>query len=220
MANIVVNVVKDGDKYNYDGSSDFSLSGEIDGASASANGKVGISKEEGKGPSLSFTNANVTLVIYGQSLELKNMNYEDGEFNAEKTVAKITPPFLNKELQITVNDLSINKEGYSMSKAELETQFEVDFGIIKGNLAKLALEKTSDSWIISGEGGLAAGGTDFFGQQIPKIEGSGTLSHDFGTKETKKELSGVSATLPDIEFPGSIFPGKIGGVQKYLLCPG
>jgi hypothetical protein len=220
MANIVVNVVKNGDKYNYDGSSDFNLSGKIDGASASADGNVGISKEGEKGPSLSFTNANVTLAIYGQSLELKNMNYKDGEFNAEKTVAKITPPFLNKELQITVNDLSINKEGYSMSKAELETQLEVDFGIIKGNLAKLAIEKTNDSWIVSGEGGLAAGGTDFFGQQIPKIEGSGAISHDFGTKETKKELSGVSATLPDIEFPGSIFPGKIGGSAEIPVMPG
>ncbi|MFN6062403.1 MAG: hypothetical protein ACK49K_03860, partial [Bacteroidota bacterium] len=151
MANIVVNVVKDGDKYNYDGSSDFNLSGKIDGASASADGNVGISHEDEKGPSLSFTNANVTLIIYGQSLELKNMNYKEGEFKAEKTVAKIAPPFLKKNLQITVNDLTINKEGYSMSKAELETQLEVDFGIIKGNLAKLELEKTSDSWIISGE---------------------------------------------------------------------
>ena len=220
MANIVVNVVKDGDKYNYDGSSDFNLSGKIDGASASADGNVGISHEDEKGPSLSFTNANVTLIIYGQSLELKNMNYKEGEFKAEKTVAKIAPPFLKKNLQITVNDLTINKEGYSMSKSELETQLEVDFGIIKGNLAKLGLEKTSDSWIVSGEGGLAAGGTDFFGHKIPKIEGSGALSHDFGTKETKKELNGVSATLPDLEFPGSLFPGSIGVDADIPVLPG
>ncbi|MFZ4377257.1 MAG: hypothetical protein ACOYN9_12945 [Saprospiraceae bacterium] len=220
MANIVVNVVKDGDKYTYDGSSDFNLSGEIDGASASANGNVGISKEEGEGPSLSFSNANVTLIIYGQSLELKNMSYKDGEFKAEKTVAIITPPFLKNNLQITVSDLSINKEGYSMSKSELETQLEVDFGILKGNLAKLALEKTSDSWIVSGEGGLAAGGTDFFGYKIPKVEGSGALSHDFGKKETKKELNGVSATLPDLEFPGSLFPGSIGVDAEIPVLPG
>jgi hypothetical protein len=220
MANIVVNVVKDGDKYTYDGSSDFNLSGEIDGASASANGNVGISKKDGEEPSLSFTNANVTLIIYGQSLEINNMNYKDGEFTAEKAVAKIAPPFLKKNLQIALNDLSINKDGYSMSKAELETQLEVDFGILKGNLDKLALEKTSDNWIISAEGGLAAGGTDFFGHKIPKIEGSGALSHDFGTKETKKELNGVSATLPDLEFPGSLFPGKIGGSAEIPVMPG
>jgi len=220
MANIVVNVVKDGDKYTYDGSSDFNLSGEINGASASANGNVGISKEEGERPSLSFSNANVTLIIYGQSLELKNMSYKDGEFNAEKTVAKIAPPFLKKNLQITVSDLSINKEGYSMSKSELETQLEVDFGILKGNLAKLALEKTTDSWIVSGEGGLAAGGTDFFGYKIPKVEGSGALSYDFGKKETKKELNGVSATLPDLEFPGSLFPGSIGVDAEIPVLPG
>ena len=220
MTNIVVNVVKDGDKYTYDGSSDFNLSGEIDGASASADGNVGISKEEGEGPSLSFSNANVTLIIFGQSLELKNMSYKDGVFKAEKTVAIITPPFLKKNLQITVSDLSINKEGYSMSKSELETQIEVDFGILKGNLAKLALEKTSDSWIVSGEGGLAAGGTDFFGYKIPKVEGSGALSHDFGKKETKKELNGVSATLPDLEFPGSLFPGSIGVDAEIPVLPG
>jgi hypothetical protein len=220
MANIVVNVVKDGDKYTYDGSSDFNLSGEINGASASADGNVGISKKEGEGPSLSFSNANVTLIIYGQSLELKNMSYKDGEFNAEKTVAKIAPPFLKKNLQITVNDLRINEKGYSMSKSELETQLEVDFGILKGNLAKLALEKTTDSWIVSGEGGLAAGGTDFFGYKIPKVEGSGALSYDFGKKETKKELNGVSATLPDLEFPGSLFPGKIGGDAEIPVMPG
>jgi hypothetical protein len=220
MANIVVNVVKVGDKYTYDGSSDFNLSGEINGASASADGNVGISKKEGEGPSLSFSNANVTLIIYGQSLELKNMSYKDGEFNAEKTVAKIAPPFLKKNLQITVNDLSINKKGYSMSKSELETQLEVDFGILKGNLAKLALEKTTDSWIVSGEGGLAAGGTDFFGYKIPKVEGSGALSYDFGKKETKKELNGVSATLPDLEFPGSLFPGSIGVDAEIPVLPG
>ena len=220
MANIVVNVVKDGDKYTYDGSSDFNLSGEIDGASASANGNVGISKKDGEEPSLSFTNANVTLIIYGQSLEINNMNYKDGEFTAEKAVAKIVPPFLKKNLQIAVNDLSINKDGYSISKSELETQLEVDFGILKGNLSKLALEKTSDNWIISAEGGLAAGGTDFFGHKIPKIEGSGALSHDFGKKETKKELIGVSATLPDVEFPGSLFPGKLGGSAEIPVLPG
>jgi hypothetical protein len=148
------------------------------------------------------------------------MSYKDGEFNAEKTVAKIAPPFLKKNLQITVNDLSINEKGYSMSKSELETQLEVDFGILKGNLAKLALEKTTDSWIVSGEGGLAAGGTDFFGYKIPKVEGSGALSYDFGKKETKKELNGVSATLPDLEFPGSLFPGKIGGDAEIPVMPG
>ena len=220
MSNIVVNVVKDGAKYNYDGSSDFNLSGEINGASASADGNVGISKEGEKGTSLSFTNANVILVIFGQSLEINNINYKDGEFNAEKAVAKIAPPFLKKNLQIAVNDLSINKDGYSMSKSELETQLEVDFGIIKGNLSKLALEKTSDNWIISGEGGLAAGGTDFFGHKIPKIEGSGALSHNFGDGKTKKELIGVSATLPDVEFPGSLFPGKIGGSAEIPVLPG
>ena len=220
MSNIVVNIVKDGAKYNYDGSSDFNLSGEINGASASADGNVGISKEGEKGTSLSFTNANVTLVIFGQSLEINNINYKDGEFNAEKAVAKIAPPFLKKNLQIAVNDLSINKDGYSMSKAELETQLEVDFGIIKGNLSKLALEKTSDNWIISGEGGLTAGGTDFFGHNIPKIEGLGALSHNFGDGKTKKELIGVSATLPDVEFPGSLFPGKIGGTAEIPVLPG
>jgi hypothetical protein len=148
------------------------------------------------------------------------MSYKDGEFKAEKTVAIITPPFLKNNLQITVSDLSINKEGYSMSKSELETQLEVDFGILKGNLAKLALEKTSDSWIVSGEGGLAAGGTDFFGYKIPKVEGSGALSHDFGKKETKKELNGVSATLPDLEFPGSLFPGSIGVDAEIPVLPG
>ena len=220
MTNIVVNVVKDGNKYTYDGSSDFNLSGEIDGASASANGKVGISKEEGKSPGLSFSNANVALNIFGQSIEIKNLNYKDEEFKAEKTIAKITPPFLKRDLQITISDLSINKDGYSISKSELDTDLDVNFGIIKGNLARLALEKTEDSWIISGEGGLSAGGIDFFGQNIPKIGGSGVVSHDFGNNKTEKELKNVSATLPDLAFPGSLFPGKIGGSAEIPVMPG
>jgi len=219
MANIVVNVIKDGNKYTYDGSSDFDLSGKIDGASASADGNVGISEDE-EGTSLSFSNANVTLIIFGQSLELINVNYKDGEFNAEKTIAKIKPPFLKRKLQITINDLSINKDGYSLAKSELETQLEVDFGILKGNLAKLALEKSDESWIISGEGGISAGGTDFFGYKIPKIGGSGTIAHDFEKNETKKELTGVSATLPNLEFPGTLFPGKIGGSADIPVLPG
>lgn len=220
IANLVVNIVKDGETYAYSGSSDFNLSGKIDGAAVSADGNVSISNEDGEGPALSFSNANVNLSIFGQSLELKNVNYKDGEFKAEKTVADVTPPFLKKKLQIIVNDLTINKDGYALSKSEIDTQLEVDFGIIKGNLARLVLEKTNENWIISAEGGLAAGGTDFFGQKIPKIEGSGTLSHDFGKKETKKELTGVAATLPDITFPGSIFPGKIGGSAEIPVMPG
>lgn len=220
MTNIEVNVVKDGDKYTYDGSSDFDLSGKIDGASASADGNVGISKEEGKGPGLSFSNANVTLIIFGQSLEIMNLNYKEGAFNAEKAIAKIKPPFLKENLEIIIKGLSINEKGYSIEESELGTNLEVGFRFLKGNFTKLALVKSNESWIISGAGGLSAGGMNFFGYPIPKIEGSGTVAHDFEKNETKKELTGVSAILPDIEFPGSLFPGKIEGSADIPVLPG
>jgi hypothetical protein len=222
LANIEVNVVKDGDQYNYDGSSDFDLKGTIGGASASGAGKVSISKDGGDGTKLTFENANASLTIFGQSLELVGVNYDSGVFSAEKTTAKLTtgPSLLNKNLEISINDLNINSEGYTFSKSELDTQLSVDFGFIQGNLTKLGLEKSESSWTVSGEGGLSAGGTQFFGQDIPRIEGTGSLSYDFGKKETKKELNKVSATLPTLEFPGSLFPGKIGGSAEIPVLPG
>ena len=220
MSNILVRVVKRGDLYEFDGESNFDLKGQIGGASASASGNVSISKKGQEEAQLKFKNADLALSIYGQSLQLQGLNYADGEYEVSKATAQITPPFLNKKLEASINELKINSSGYTFAKSEINTQLGVDFGILNANLDKLTIEKTGDSWIVSGDGGLSAGGTSFFGYSIPAIAGSGTLTHDFGANKTDKELKEVSATLPAIEFPGSIMPGKIGGSAEIPILPG
>ena len=220
MSNILVNVVKNGNEYTYDGASDFNLNGQIGGANASAKGNVSISKVGQGAAELKFTNADVSLSIFGQRLELKGVNYAQGEFQAEQAKAYINTPFMS-ESEIAIENLKINGAGYTFSRSEFNPQMEVDFGFLKANLASLAFEKTGDSWIVSGEGGLSAGGSKFLGYSLPSISGSGILSYDFGAKKTEKELKEVSVTLPGIEFPKAIgLPNEMGVSTEIPVLPG
>ena len=220
MSNILVKVVKKGNEYTYDGASDFNLNGKIGGADASANGNVSISKEGQDGAQLKFTNANVTLNIFGQRLALTGVNAAQGEFEAAEAKAYINTPFMS-ESEVAIENLKINSAGYTFSKSQFNSKMEVDFGFLKANLASLAFEKTGSSWIVSGEGGLSAGGSKFFGYSLPSISGSGILAYDFGAKKTEKELKEVSVSLPGIEFPKAIgLPSEMGVSTEIPVLPG